>query len=125
VLDACPDDRREWLRGVFAHSNEPSFKRRIDELVGRAGQTVKPLIDTRPKYSATMRDYRHNFAHWLSTEPPAEDLGRQLHDLIRVTRFVLAACFLQDIGWSSAEVDSVLRQNSLFAQAVREGRKRR
>lgn len=124
VLDACPDDRREWLRGVLAHSNEPSFKRRIDELVDRAGQAVKPLIDTRPKYSATMRDYRHNFAHWLSTEPPAEDLGRQLHDLIRVTRFVLAACFLQDIGWSPAEVDAVLRQNSLFAQAVREGRNR-
>jgi hypothetical protein len=121
LLDSAPENRRDWLRGVLANSNEPSFKRRIDELVERAGSVVRPLIGTRPKYAARMRDNRNNFAHWLAKEPPAYDVATELDDLIRVTRYVLAACLLQDLGWSEAQVEETLRPNWRFAQAVGRG----
>jgi hypothetical protein len=122
LLAVCPENRRQWLGGVLANSNDPSFKRRIEELVERAGSAVRKLMVPRPKYAVKMRDYRNTFAHWLSTEPPTDDLGAELHDLIRVTRFVLASCLLRDLGWSASDAESALAQNQLFDQAVRDGR---
>jgi ApeA N-terminal domain 1 len=121
LVDATPENRRDWVRGVLAHSNEPSFKRRIEELVDRAGPAVWSLTKARPRYAATMRDRRKEYAHWLSTDPPAESLGAELLDLISVTRFVLAACFLLDLGWSSENVRQSFEQNPLYRFVVKGG----
>jgi ApeA N-terminal domain 1 len=123
LLEHCPVDQKEWLRGILKNSNEPSFKRRIEELVDRAGPAVGPLMKSRPKYAKLMRDHRNTFAHWLSTEPPAESRGDELFDLIRVTRFVLAACFLQDLGWSAGEVEQAFATNLFVERAIQEGRR--
>jgi len=124
LVNGCPDDRREWLRGLLAHSNEPSFKRRIDELIDRAGPALRPLIAARPKYAVAMREYRISYAHWLSTEPLTANVRAKLVDLITVTRFMLAACFLQDLGWSTDQVHAAFEKNWLFIYSSRQGQQR-
>jgi len=123
LLQSVPPGRREWLSGVLAHSNEPSFRRRVNALADRAGDAIRPLVATRPRYSAKMRDHRNDFAHWLISEPIQPETAIELDDLVRVTRFVLASNLMIDLGWSVPDIAQAFNQNWQYAALVQRGRR--
>jgi hypothetical protein len=106
LLAACPEPRHKWLTGILLHSNSPSFKVRIEELVTKAGAVGTTLASTFTNYPGKVRDSRNQYAHWLPGKSADETRVIELAALYDVTKIILEACLLQDLGWSQADAAS-------------------
>ena len=122
LLAFCPEPRRQWLSGILLHSNSPSFKVRLEELVAKAGTVGKTLASTFTNYPGKLRDFRNQYAHWLPEKPADEARVIELAALYDVTKVILEACLLQDLGWSQADAASQIAGKRDFERLAKRPR---
>jgi ApeA N-terminal domain 1 len=108
LIEACPEPWRLWLKEILSHSNGPSFRVRIAELVAKAGTVGATLAGTFNNYPGRLRDCRVQYAHWLPGKALSTERVIELAALFDVTKIILEACLLQDLGWSQADAASLL-----------------
>lgn len=98
LTPACPPAWEQRLRSWLDHVDEPSFKERIERIVGKAGPIGARVTARFSNYPGKLRDYRHMYAHWLAGKPMSEDDVARVSELHDATRILLEACLMQDIG---------------------------
>jgi ApeA N-terminal domain 1 len=108
LIEACPEPWRQWLKEILSHSNGPSFRVRIAELVAKAGTVGATLASTFNNYPGRLRDCRVQYAHWLPGKALDEARIIELAALFDVTKIILEACLLQDLGWSQADAANLI-----------------
>lgn len=108
LIAACPEPSRRWLTDILRNSNGPSFRVRIEELVAKSGTVGATLAATFKNYPGWLRDCRIQYAHWLPGEALSEERVVELAALFDVTKIILEACLLQDLGWSQGDADNLL-----------------
>lgn len=98
LTEACPAAWRQMLDSWLEHVDEPSFKKRIEEIIVKAGPIGERVTSRFSNFPGKLRDYRHQYAHWLSGKVTTDEKVVMLNDLYDATRILLEACILQDIG---------------------------
>lgn len=108
LVAACPEPWRQWLTDILRNANAPSFRVRIEELVAKSCTVGSTLATTFKNYSGRLRDCRIQYAHWLPGKELTEERVIELAALFDVTKIILEACLLQDLGWSQVDAAALL-----------------
>ena len=107
LIDQCPPEKKEWLTGKLRYGNEVSLRRRLKKLIEpfedviEDWQKPKGLIDK-------IVNTRNYLTHYdLSLESKAAK-DEELWPLCRKMEFLFQLHFLQLIGFSREQIDSLL-----------------
>lgn len=114
LVAECPESRRQWLTDILGNAKGPSFRVRIEELVAKSGTVGAALTATFKNYSGELRDCRIQYAHWLPGKALSEERVVELAALFDVTKIILEACLLQDLGWSQTDAANLLMTKRAF-----------
>jgi hypothetical protein len=116
VIDAAPLEQQEWLGEKLEHSNEPSLKGRLDELVEYSA--LAPHAVLRPKFARRVTDTRNYRTHY---DPKIEKRAVKDDDLYWLSeelRALLTACLLRDLGFEDGSAWDRLRGTVLARQLL-------
>ena len=113
LIDQCPQEKREWLKGKLRYGNEVSLRRRLKMLIEpfedviEDWQKPKGLIDK-------IVNTRNYLTHYdLSLESKAAK-AEELWPLCRKMELLFQLHFLQLIGFSREQIDSLLADSIPF-----------
>ena len=119
LLAACPDQRQTWLAGLLENANAPPLRKRIEDVVAKAGEIVQPFIETFSNFAGRLTRYRHQYAHLLPSKPVETAAYHELVDLYDAARIVLEACLMLDLGFTPKHVQASLSEKRDYAQLIR------
>jgi hypothetical protein len=106
LIEHCPGERKEWLRGKLRYDNEVNLRKRIKRLI----EPFKYLFgnnEKREKLVNRILDTRNYLTHYdLSLESKASK-GRDLEVLCLKIEALFQLHFLQLIGFSQEEINSI------------------
>lgn len=95
LLQAVAPERRAWLADrLTEHSNVPTLKQRLHELVERLGKAGTRLVHDPEVWAKAAKDARNNLAHIGSAD---NDLNH-LHAVAEVTASVVILNLLHELG---------------------------
>lgn len=99
VVEAAPADLRRWAESALAGRKGKSTKRKLDEVVARAGATGQQLTAVLPTLVDRVNDARQRIAH---PSEYAGDYGAECVYLARALRWAVRHCLLLDLGFGEA-----------------------
>jgi len=108
VLSACPKEDRQWLEFKLKHADEPSLRRRINDVARRARPIVKDLLLRSKGFGLRLSGARNAFAHYGAAVGFS---GLELYRLAQTARWVLVANFLLDLGFSPSAAKALIERN--------------
>lgn len=95
LLEAAPADRKAWLSDrLTEHSNVPTLKQRLLDLVGRVGEAGVRLVHEPAVWAKAAKDARNNLAHVGTAD---NDLNH-LHAVAEVTAGLVILNLLHELG---------------------------
>lgn len=95
LLEAAPADRKAWLSDrLTEHSNVPTLKQRLLDLVGRVGEAGVRLVHEPEVWAKAAKDARNNLAHVGTAD---NDLNH-LHAVAEVTASLVILNLLHELG---------------------------
>ena len=102
LIEHCPEERTEWLRGKLKYGNEVSLRKRIKRLI----EPFKDLFGNKGKRKKLINgivDTRNYLTHHSSVSEDVEDLWT----LCEKMEALFQLHFLQLIGFSPEEIRSI------------------
>ena len=102
LIELCPEERKEWLRGKLRHGNEVSLRKRIKRFI----EPFKDLFGNEKKRRKLINrivDMRNDLTHPSSNSEYIEDLWV----LCQKMEALFQLHFLQLIGFSQEEIRSI------------------
>lgn len=116
LLEAVPEERRQWLREKIGR-NDPTLKDRLLDLAAKPGESVMALLLPSPEaWAEATKAARNNLAHTgASNTHTIEDL----HAVIEVTVSVAILNLLHELGVHSEKMSELLSRNRSLRAAVR------
>lgn len=119
ILEGAPKQHRNWLDARLRYANQPTFRRRLKELLAYAGP-IGPAAISGDLLEA-MIDARNELTHVIQREIQENDRANQIHWLGEKLALMLRACLLRDIGFSVDEAEEALmksRHNQLVVSVL-------
>lgn len=107
ILNQCPEERREWLKGKLIHSNDLSLRNRIKRM-------IKPFKDTfgnnekRGELVNRIVEMRNRLTHHGLALEPSAATNQGLEHLCLKMELLFELHFLLLIGFSEGEVNSII-----------------
>jgi hypothetical protein len=99
---------RQILRERLAHGNEPSLRRRLEEIVEIAGEPMSYEIETHPEFLQFVVTSRNSLTHGSKSPDP--------HRLVSTTyllELTFTCALLRHLGLPESEVDEHIRRSEL------------
>lgn len=62
-LAQTPEEHHAWLRGRIEFANQPSLRRRLQDLAGRAAPAMRPVIGEKGRWAFALSQVRHDLTH--------------------------------------------------------------
>jgi hypothetical protein len=118
ILDACPEDHREWLDGKLAYSHEPSLRNRLKGLFTIHKGVISWLTGSwkdATECICRIVDHRNELSHCLGDGSPSLD-GLSRNRTIRVMQAALALLLLEDAEFSEAQIERIIKNNWGYSQ---------
>lgn len=120
LINNCPEDRKDWLQGRLQHGNEISLAARIKRIIepfkdkfgtsSDRGRLVRAIVDT-----------RNYFTHFdPSLKERAFTDGAKLWVLCIRLEAIIQLHFLQALGFTKDEIDSISSKGSRLQQKLTE-----
>lgn len=114
ILDAVPDQYKDWLEGKLRYSNEPGLRKRLKEIFDKYPESVAFVVGDNAKRRkgfihkvwATRNYLTH---HDKELENQAARDG-DLYQLIRKLKALLEICLLNEIGFADDHVQALLQR---------------
>ena len=107
LMEHCPGEKKEWLRGKLRYGNEVSLRKRIKKLI----EPFKYLFgnkEKRKKLANRIVDTRNYLTHYdLSLESKTAK-GKDLWTLCLKMELLLELHILQLVGFSEEKIDSIV-----------------
>lgn len=120
ILAQTPEKYRNWLAERLQYSNEPSLRRRIKELISVVDEVVSPLVPDRRSFIQKIVDTRHFLTHYDPSLRDRAARGAELHQSTQTLSFLVQACFLRELGFSSQRCVELFRRNQRYLFALRQ-----
>ena len=105
LIDQCPKEKREWLKGKLAFANELSLRKRLQRLI----EPFKDVFGNREKCKSLINkivDIRNNLTH-PDTSYASADID-EIWPLCIKMELLFQLHFLQLIGFSEEEIKSIV-----------------
>lgn len=107
LVENCPDQHLEWLKGRLMHGNEINLGKRLKRIIEpfkdklgnstNRSRLLRKIVDTRNYLTHYNEDLKSKAAH-----------GRDLWVLCQKMEIIFQLHFLKVIGFSNEEIDSVV-----------------
>jgi hypothetical protein len=112
IVQAAPQEHREWAKNVLSGKNQVGAKRRLQEVIERSGTTGQAVLSARQDFVSLAVSGRQQVAH-----PSVVDSEAGLRYLITASaiRQVLRHCLLVDLGVDSDAAGLLVVSNPDFA----------
>jgi hypothetical protein len=97
LMEACPDEHKDFLKQKLGYLNELSQVERTNYLVERARVPLRRLLAKRPTFAVDFIASRN-----AKTHPDKEKVGMdglQMYDLTATATYLFAACVMLDLGF--------------------------
>lgn len=119
VLASCPRGDREWLQVRLDHADEPSLRKRIQEMSVRVRQIVDPLLAQHADLADRLSRARNVYSHFGAVgEASGGASGAELHILAEVARWVFLANVLLDLGFEERTAQALVQRNASFRHLI-------
>lgn len=113
ILDVIPK-YREWLEQKLNYSNEPSLRKRLTELYDKYSIILNKYIKNEKKYVNKIISTRNDLIHPDSSHVNKAMQGKELYNIIKYAKLLLEICFLNQMGFSIAEILIFLERNKKY-----------
>ncbi|WP_337007373.1 MULTISPECIES: HEPN domain-containing protein [unclassified Microbacterium] len=115
LLDAVAPERKAWLADrLTEHSNVPTLKQRLLDLVGRVGDAGHRLVHNPEVWAKAAKDGRNLLAH---TGSASNDL-EHLHAVTEVTASVVILNLLYELGVSQEVLSKAVDEHPVLSHAA-------
>lgn len=107
ILDGCPDEHSDWLKGRLMHGNEINLGKRIKKII----EPFKDYLGTSRDRSKLLRkivDTRNYLTHYSDDLEGASAKGRDLWILCLKMEVIFNLHFLNVVGFTDEEVKGVV-----------------
>lgn len=119
ILDSCPEDSIEWLKGRLMHGNEINLGKRIKKII----EPFKQHIGTSKERSKLLRkivDTRNYLTHYNHEIKDKAANGRELWILCVKMELIFNLHFLKVIGLTDDEIESVVKNCQPLKRKINE-----
>lgn len=115
LLDAVSPERKAWLADrLTEHSNVPTLKQRLLDLVSRLGDTGLRLVHDPEVWAKAAKDGRNHLAHTGSTSNDLE----HLHAVTEVTASVVILNLLHELGVPQEVLSKAVDDHPVLSHAA-------
>lgn len=108
ILDGCPEDSYEWLKGRLMHGNEINLGKRIKKIIEPFKQHIGTSKERR-KLLRSIVDTRNYLTHYNNDLKDKAANGRELWILCIKMELIFNLHFLKVIGLTDDEIESVVK----------------
>ena len=119
VLASCPGADREWLQVRLDHADEPSLRKRVQEMSGRVRAIVEPLLAQHADFADRLSRARNVYSHFgAATQASGGASGAELYVLSEVAHWIFLANVLRDLGFEEGKTQELVQRNAHFRHLV-------
>ncbi|ESQ15552.1 MAG: hypothetical protein N838_29000 [Thiohalocapsa sp. PB-PSB1] len=111
IIDAVPASEKEWLRAKLEWSNSPTLQNRLEELLDALEPTTSLFVADKLEFARTVKNTRNYFTHWDSRNKKKAASRANLYFVSETLMYLLAACLLVEIGFTSQKVAELFSRN--------------
>ncbi|CAK8712972.1 hypothetical protein GKODMF_04540 [Candidatus Electrothrix gigas] len=112
ILGKIPDaDEKQWLKEKLCWSNSPTLQNRLEELLETLEPTTSLLVGDKKEFAETVKHTRNYFTHWDTKGKKKAAFYPQLYFVTTTLRYLIAACLLRELGFSSEETAKLFDRN--------------
>ena len=118
VLDGCPDEHFDWLKGRLMHGNEINLRQRLKRII----EPFKDHLGTsrdRDKLLSKIVDTRNYLTHYSDDLEGEAAKGQDLWNLCLKMEVILSLHFLNIIGLTDEEVKGVVENCNLLKRKLK------
>lgn len=119
ILQSCPDENIEWLKGRLTHGNEISLSRRLKRIIEPFKEHLGTSKD-RGKLLIKIVDTRNYLTHYSENLESKTAKGRNLFILCMRMEAIFILHFLNVVGFSISEVKNTIDNCYSLKQKLRE-----
>jgi len=120
ILGLCPATLRDWLEEVLQGANELRFRQRVEELMEKYGECVRPLCGDRGEFVGRVVATRNYYTHFSGSLVSKAARRTELYLLGQQLSVLIRACLLGELGFSAKERRRLFLRNQEFLSLLRE-----
>jgi hypothetical protein len=117
ILSGCPEEKKEWLKDRLTYANEINLRNRIKKIVAAFKEHIGNS-KTREKLISNIVDTRNYLTHFDKSSKHKAVSGRELAFLCFKMEALLQLHFLQVLGFTKVEINSVLNNCDQLKQKL-------
>ncbi len=109
-----PAEHKEWLKKRLAYSNEPSFRKRLNDIYDKSIQVIENFINYRNVFIQKVIDTRNYLVHH---DMGLKDNTAKGQSLVRLTlglKLLLEVCLLIEIGFDPDQINTLFSKYSRY-----------
>jgi hypothetical protein len=107
ILDKCPEQHTDWLKGRLTHGNEINLGKRLKRIVEPFKDKLGSSND-RNKLLRKIVDTRNYLTHYNESLKNSAAMGNELWNLCQKMEAIFQLHFLKVIGFTNEEISSVI-----------------
>lgn len=119
LVDVCPQEQQDWLKGRLTFGNELSLAKRLKKVF----DPYKAQFGTNPKRKKLIRsivDTRNYLTHYSEELEPKSAKGVELWDICLKMEVIFQLCLLRDMGLTAEEVTNIATHSHSIKQKLNE-----
>lgn len=108
ILEAVPNEYKEWLQNELTYSNEPNLRKRLKDLYDTFSIILKSLNTNRKSFINKVVNTRNYLTHYDLDLKRKGAKGKELFILTEKLRILIEMCLLKEIGFSLEEINPLI-----------------
>jgi ApeA N-terminal domain 1/Apea-like HEPN len=119
IVEAVPEEHRNWLKGELAWSNDLKLAQRIEHVLGGCPNVAARIVGPEgfDAFVKAVKWTRNYYTHYdPSGRERAATEGRDMHRLTVQLRAVLETAFLLELGFDCAAIEAGLERARRFEE---------
>ncbi|HYT46204.1 MAG TPA: HEPN domain-containing protein, partial [Methylomirabilota bacterium] len=118
VLDACPEQQREWLEETLEHKNNATFRQQLRNFVAVTNPMLQPLLGKSSKERSAFTEVVYNTRNYLTHHTKQlfskAASGVELFYITQCLSLALQVCLMKELGFSTQRLTEVIHKHESY-----------
>lgn len=114
ILDASPEEYRDWLSKKLQYTNEMGLRKRLKELLTERTDLFEFSISDIKSHAHRITEIRNQFTHYSGEKETEFATGRDFYVDDTLMLWTVIACLLEDIGLEREQAHRLILRNQSF-----------
>lgn len=107
ILNSVPSEHKNWLREKLRYSNEPSLRKRLNEIIDEYSLIIGKIIENKDRFIQKIVNTRNYYTHYDKGLKDKAAKGIELLILSRKIRILIELCILSELGFDKSFLERV------------------